>query len=366
MTHVLLFAPLYPPYSGGSPTYFSNLVDSLSSEHTFSIVTAYHSDEPIVEGSDGYVIYRVIPFYQSLPAPVRLLLESLTAFVVSLYLMLSRSIGVAHIHATSYASPAIAVAASATDTPVIYDCRDLSFPPWIVNIGTQPLVFSCAPNVDNILGQEGVPEDRIVRVPITNPEYVSEYADNDAKTSSDGSSSFTIVYVGNLREFKGVGILIKAVEDLIQEIDGIQLRVIGNGPHRSTLQEYVDEAGLGEHIDFAGERDHREALQCISRSDVLVHPSDRETGPRSVTEAIELGTTVVATPVGIVPEIVEEGANGVIAERSVDGIKESLMTVYAGRERSGFLTGERSGERVYDWETVEKTVSESYYSHSDR
>lgn len=362
MCGILLFAPLYPPYGGGSPTYFSNLVTSLSEEHTFLIITAYHPDELVVTQTDGNTIYRVIPFVQSLPATVRLLGESLTAFSISLYLFLFNRVELAHIHATSYASPAIAVAAAITDVPVLYDCRDLSFPPWIVNIGRAPRVFSCAPNVDTILEQTGVPENEIIRVPIVNPEYVGDYAVATETAGDESSDTFDIVYVGNIRTVKGVGKLIEAFDEFVQERDDARLRIIGSGPYMGNLQKYVAEAGLKNHVDIMGEISHHETLEYIARADVLVHPSVRETGPRSVTEAIELGTTIVATSVGIVPEIVEHDETGLIIDRTVDSIRDSLVRLYENPSfRESLAERARTENQIPSWKVVQKTVSETYY-----
>jgi glycosyltransferase involved in cell wall biosynthesis len=72
----------------------------------------------------------------------------------------------------------------------------------------------------------------------------------------------------------------------------------------------VSEAGVGGRVRFLGLRKDIPAL--LSASDVLVHSSLREGLPRVVLEALAIGTPVVATAVGGVPDAVAEGVTGLL------------------------------------------------------
>src|SRR5699024_3029439 len=122
MCRILLFAPLYPPYSGGSPTFFSELANTLPDEYDVHILTAYHQDRPIFTEENGIHVYRIIPMKLDLPTPVRLILEGGVAFVAALLIGLIHRIDVAHIHSTSFSTPPIAVSMMLFSIPFIYDC----------------------------------------------------------------------------------------------------------------------------------------------------------------------------------------------------------------------------------------------------
>jgi glycosyltransferase involved in cell wall biosynthesis len=72
-------------------------------------------------------------------------------------------------------------------------------------------------------------------------------------------------------------------------------------------------AGLGGKVIFAGPRPHEEIPLWLNAADVLALPSFSEGLPVTVLEAMACETPVVVTPVGGVPEVVEDGKTGVLA-----------------------------------------------------
>jgi glycosyltransferase involved in cell wall biosynthesis len=114
-----------------------------------------------------------------------------------------------------------------------------------------------------------------------------------------------VAFVGRLTAAKNLGVAIDAVRGL----DEGTLVVVGDGEERAGL-----EAGAGDRIRFLGARPRAEALGYLAAADVAVLPSAWENFPHAAVEALALGTPVVATRVGGVPEIVVDGENGLLVE----------------------------------------------------
>lgn len=115
-----------------------------------------------------------------------------------------------------------------------------------------------------------------------------------------------IVSVGRLAPPKDFLTLLHALEILPR--GQAHLTVLGDGPHRPMLESEIAQRGQSEAIQLAGEV--REVRPTLERSDVFVLSSASEGMPMSVLEAMAAGLPVVASDVGGVHEVVEEGTTG--------------------------------------------------------
>ncbi|MBN2847319.1 MAG: glycosyltransferase family 4 protein [Coriobacteriia bacterium] len=127
---------------------------------------------------------------------------------------------------------------------------------------------------------------------------------------SDGA--FEFVFVGRLLATKGVPELLEAFIDLNARGVDARLCLVGAGPLESVLRERADGAGVGDRVVMRGALEHGETLEVIAASDALVLPSHGEGSPLVVAEALALGTPVIGTRVGAIPELL--GAGGLVVE----------------------------------------------------
>jgi glycosyltransferase involved in cell wall biosynthesis len=114
-----------------------------------------------------------------------------------------------------------------------------------------------------------------------------------------------IAFAGRLTAAKNLDVAI----DAVRALDSGTFAVIGDGEERTRLQ-----SGAGERVRFLGAVPRAEALGFLAAADVAVLPSAWENFPHAAVEALALGTPVVATRVGGVPEIVVDGENGLLVE----------------------------------------------------
>jgi glycosyltransferase involved in cell wall biosynthesis len=114
--------------------------------------------------------------------------------------------------------------------------------------------------------------------------------------------------VGVLRYGKGHEVLFQAIPQLKAAVPNVQIKLVGDGELEAQLREQA--APYADVIEFLGQR--TDIPQLLSASDVLVLPSWSEALPTVLIEAGAASLPVVATQVGGIPEIVEEGKTGYI------------------------------------------------------
>lgn len=354
---ILLFSPAYPPDSGGAATFYSNLIAEISPDQKIILVTSYHADEPLISKNENVHLLRVFPRINILPVPVRVALETVVLFITTVYSAIIHQVDVIHAHGSSFSILGIGIATLFTRTPIIYDCQDEGVRPWLVQIGPVIKWFSSSKNVDELLVNGGVSRDKIKRIPVVNPDYVSEYANE----VDEDSTKFEVIYVGELRDFKGVYKLIEAFEIFSRSKPDVQLTFVGEGEAKDDLKELRDEYDLETKVEFTGTLPHRQTLERIASASVLVHPSASETGPRSVTEAFELKTPVVATPVGRVPDVVRNEETGLLINRSPKAIHDALEKLYRDEEfRRSLASAAKEESESWSWDTVTERIVSTY------
>lgn len=122
----------------------------------------------------------------------------------------------------------------------------------------------------------------------------------------------SLICVGRLSPEKGQAGLVRAFAELSARHDGVQLRLVGDGPERRDLEQLVSELNMVDRVTFAGRLTETDTLAEIARSDLLVLPSFMEGLPIVLMEAMALGVPVVASRVAGIPELVEDGVNGLL------------------------------------------------------
>jgi len=119
-------------------------------------------------------------------------------------------------------------------------------------------------------------------------------------------------HIATLHPCKGHIYLFKALISIRKVYPNVLLLVVGDGLMRKELRTYVAEGGLSENIVFTGHR--REIPEILSLIDIAVQPSIDEALGISILEAMAAGKPVVATRLGGIPEIVNQGETGLLIQ----------------------------------------------------
>lgn len=116
--------------------------------------------------------------------------------------------------------------------------------------------------------------------------------------------------VARLEPIKGNEYLIEAFSEVIKKYPDISLLLIGDGPQRESLMQKAKELNLSDRIIFAGFREDISELLHIM--DIFVLASLNEGMGRVILEAMAASKPVISTRVGGIPELIEEGKEGIL------------------------------------------------------
>lgn len=122
----------------------------------------------------------------------------------------------------------------------------------------------------------------------------------------------TILFIGRLAAVKGVVLLLDAVSALQRRHPDLSQMLVGDGPEGDVLREQASARGLSQTVRFAGQLDENAVADALAGADMLVLPSFAEGVPVVLMEAMASRLPVVATRVGGVAELVEDGVSGIL------------------------------------------------------
>lgn len=152
------------------------------------------------------------------------------------------------------------------------------------------------------------------------------------------SARLKILFIGSLQERKGVDVLLNALSKCDAANLDFECTIIGDGPDRSDLETLSRSLGLDGRTVFAGKKTQTETFAALRDHHVLVTPSrpgkrGRAEGiPVVLMEALAHGRPVITTRLTGIPELVEHGVNGWIADpSSVDSLHTQIMDASADR-----------------------------------
>ena len=140
---------------------------------------------------------------------------------------------------------------------------------------------------------------------------------------------------------KGYEFLIQAIKILKDQEYNVQVRLVGDGPSRATLEGMARDLGVLDRVRFLGHLDEAAKMHELYSSDLCVLPSLAEGLPSSATEAMAVGVPVIATNIAAISELVEHGKTGLLVSPSdPEALAEAIIKMmhdYDFRRRAAEL-----------------------------
>jgi glycosyltransferase involved in cell wall biosynthesis len=170
---------------------------------------------------------------------------------------------------------------------------------------------------------------------------------------------FTAVFLGTLKPWHGVDVLVRAAALL----DGLRLRIVGDGPQRADLEALVAELGLGARVVFTGAVPPGAVPAELAKGHVGCAPypvADGYFSPMKVFEYLAAGLPVVASQSGQLPCVVDDGSTGLLVEPgSAESLADGLDRLRADPVLRVRMRGAaRRSARAHTWaRTVDATLA---------
>jgi N-acetyl-alpha-D-glucosaminyl L-malate synthase BshA len=152
-------------------------------------------------------------------------------------------------------------------------------------------------------------------------EVISDFVDTELY--APGHPRRVLVHNSNFRPLKRVEDVVRIFARVRQRV-ACELVLIGDGPDRPRAESLVATLGLTDHVRFLGER--VDIVETIQQARVFLLPSETESFGLAALEALSCGVPVVASRVGGLPEVIEEGESGFLAPvGDIDGMADAVV-----------------------------------------
>lgn len=213
--------------------------------------------------------------------------------------------------------------------------------------GTYSLIdkFICPSRfMANTAHKAGIDENKTI--------VLHNFSDKKASASKRSSTSEPYaLYFGRLSVEKGIGTLVQAAK----ELPGIKFVFAGTGPLEDLCKNIPN-------IEYAGFKSGKELSDLIENAEFSICPSEcHENCPMTVAESVSLGTPVIGSDLGGIPELIKSGKTGIVFEAgNKEALKAAIQKLYSDKELSSEMAQNCRGESFNDIEKYTERLSEIY------
>jgi glycogen synthase len=218
-------------------------------------------------------------------------------------------------------------------------------------------VLVITPRLCRLLLSDGVDENRLHLIP---PGVKASLFEGPFEDPFAGIRRPRVLFVGRLAPQKGVGTLVAAASLL--KHPSAQILLVGDGPERSKLEQEAKRLGVGDRVRFEGFFAHERLPAVLAHADLLVLPSLYEELGTVLLEAMQTGLPVVASKTGGIPDVIEDGVNGLLVPPGEpEALARAIDRVLADRPLAHRLSeGAQEQGKDYDWEVLAGRVLQVY------
>ncbi len=167
-----------------------------------------------------------------------------------------------------------------------------------------------------------------------------------------------IVYLGRLKKYKRVDLLLKVFKDIIRLIPKIRLVIIGIGNDKKRLEKLTQRLKLDSYVSFLGFLSEKEKAKWFQRAWVTVQPSIKEGWGLTVVEAAACGTpTIASNAPGLKDSILNEKTGWLFEKNNFNQLKNLIIEVLINKEKR-----EKAGQEAikfakkFSWDQTARAV----------
>lgn len=184
-----------------------------------------------------------------------------------------------------------------------------------------------------------------------------------------GISGIFLLGVGRFADKKGFKYLIQALPKILAKQPTAKLVLVGFGPKEKDLKQQARNLGIEDAVIFPGGKSGQDLAGYFATADIFIGPSiivpggDTEGQPAVFAEAMSAKTAVVASDVGGISDMIEDGVTGLlIPEKDSDAIAQKVLTLCEDPELRNTLAenGRHLVLEKYCWKTVASQFLDIY------
>jgi glycosyltransferase involved in cell wall biosynthesis len=161
-----------------------------------------------------------------------------------------------------------------------------------------------------------------------------------------------IVYVGRLKRYKNIALLLRALRAVAAARPSARLVVVGEGDHRGALERLARTLSIQDRVEFTGFVSQEEKVRLLQRAALSANPSPKEGWGVTVIEANACGTPVIASRVPGLRDAVVDGETGVLVEygREEELAREMIRLLGDDEARRRLSEGAVAWARRFSWD----------------
>ncbi|MBV1767555.1 MAG: glycosyltransferase family 4 protein, partial [Methanobacterium sp.] len=168
---------------------------------------------------------------------------------------------------------------------------------------------------------------------------------------------------------KGFEYLIKAMEEVLNKHENVQLKIVGSGPLETKLNNLITDLDLNEKVEILKNVSDNELLNLYNLSDLFVLPSVVDSQGNTeglgvvLLEAMACGLPVIGSDVGGIPDIIQNKVNGfLVCEKDIIKLSKTIIILIDNeklRVRFAF-NGYNLTKLKFTWENIAKSNLKLY------
>ena len=170
--------------------------------------------------------------------------------------------------------------------------------------------------------------------------------------------------VGRLNWAKGYDLLIESLSVLKEDHPNFQMKIAGDGPYRSKLENMIDYYSLRDNVIILGELHYNDIPKFYDSINLYTQPSISEALSITLQEAMASSLPILASNAGGIPEVIDHNETGILFEKGnkkelIIGLKKIIAMDNSQREEMGEKARERSIKK-FDIKKTAKTLNNIY------
>ena len=210
----------------------------------------------------------------------------------------------------------------------------------------------------------GVGPEKIAVLPNgADPEVFVPASGEPIRRRHDLAGRFVVGFVGILRPWHGVDLLLEAFAILRADCPSAHLLVVGDGPIQPQLERHARDLGLRTAVTFTGRLPHAEVVAHVAAMDVCVSPQATfYASPMKIVEYMAMGKAVIAPAMDNIRDLIEDGLTGILVEPDrADALAAALLELVndAPRRRALGEDARRAVLERFNWRRNARCIADS-------